>query len=110
VHIRSAHCDISLVEAAKYGFEDVITLQAVVGPPSSADISGTDFELLGVSAADIDAAKDFFLRFSGERVLDSTSHGQILEKATGRDARIYVSGLLVAQEERFTKQLPQTVR
>jgi hypothetical protein len=101
VHIRSPHCDISLVEAAKYGFEDVITLQAVVGPPSSSEIAGTDFELQGVSAADINAAKDFFLRFSGERVLDSTSHGQILEKATGRDARIYVSGLLVAQEERF---------
>ena len=83
MHIRSAHCDIYLVEAAKYGFEDVITLQAVVGPPSSAEISGTDFELQGVSAADIDAAKDFFFRFSGERVLDSTSHGQIWKKPPG---------------------------
>lgn len=99
--IRSAHCDISLVEAAKYGFEDVITLQAAVSPASSPKMTGSDFELQGASAADIKAAKDFFLRFSGERVLDSTPHGQILERAAGRDGRVYVTGLLVAEEERF---------
>jgi hypothetical protein len=101
VHIRSAHCDISLVEAPKYGFEDVITLQAAVSPASTPNMDGSDFELQGVSAADIKAAKDFFLRFSGERVLDTTPHGQILERASGRDARVYVTGLLVAEEERF---------
>src|SRR5208283_1206948 len=101
VHIRSAHCDISLVEAAKYGFEDVITLQAAVSPASSPKMDGSDVELQGVSAADIKAAKDFFLRFSGERVLETTPHGQILERTTGRDARVYVTGLLVAEEERF---------
>jgi hypothetical protein len=101
VQIKSAHCDISLVEAAKYGFEDVITLQAAVSPASSPRMAGSDFELQRVSPADIKAAKDFFLRFSGERVLDHTPHGQILERAAGRDARIYVTGLLVAQEERF---------
>jgi hypothetical protein len=101
VHIRSAHCDISLVEAPKYGFEDVITLQAAVSPASSPKMDGSDFELQGVSAADIKAAKDFFLRFSGERVLETTPHGQILERTAGRDARVYVTGLLVAEEERF---------
>lgn len=101
VHIRSAHCDISLVEAAKYGFEDVITLQAAVSPASSPKMDGSDVELQGVSAADIKAAKDFFLRFSGERVLETTPHGQILERTAGRDARVYVTGLLVAEEERF---------
>jgi hypothetical protein len=101
VHIKSAHCDISLVEAAKNGFEDVITLQAAVRPASSPQMAGSDFELQGISAADIQAAKAFFLRFSGERVVDSTPHGQILEKAAGHDARIYVTGLLVAQEARF---------
>ena len=39
VHIRSAHCDISLVEAAKHGFEDVITLQASVGPATSPEMA-----------------------------------------------------------------------
>jgi hypothetical protein len=42
VHIRSAHCDISLVKAAKYGFEDVITLQAAVSPASSPKIASSD--------------------------------------------------------------------
>lgn len=101
VRIKSAHCDISLVEAAKHGFKDVITLQAAVSAASSPNMPGSDFELEGVSTADIKAAKDFFLRFSGERVLDATPHGQILERTSGRDARIYVTGLLVAQEERF---------
>jgi hypothetical protein len=101
VLIKSAHCDISLVEAAKYGFEDVITLQAAVSSASSPTMVGSDFELQGVSAADIKAAKDFFLHFSGERVLDTTPHGQILERTAGRDARVYVTGLLVAEEERF---------
>src|ERR1700694_415081 len=101
VHIRSAHCDIALVQAAKHGFEDVITLQAAVSPSSNPDLPGTDCELQGVAAEDIKAAKDLFLRFSGERVLDDTPYGQILERATGRDARIYVTGLLVAQQERF---------
>jgi hypothetical protein len=101
VHIRSPHCDISLVETAKHGFEDVITLQASVGPASSPEMAGTDFELEGVSTADIKAAKDFFLRFSGDRVLENTPYGQILKRADGQAARIYVTGLLVAQEERF---------
>ena len=56
-------------------------------------MAGSDFELQRVSPADIKAAKDFFLRFSGERVLDHTPHGQILERGAGRDARIYVTGL-----------------
>src|SRR5581483_11636512 len=101
VHIKSPHCDIALVQAAKHGFEDVIILQAAVDFPSDPDMAGTDFELQGVGVEDVKAAKDFFLRFSGERVLDNTPHGQILERPAGHDARIYVTGLLVAQEERF---------
>lgn len=101
VRIESAHCNIALVEAPKYGFNDVITLQAAVSPPKDPDMNGTDFELHGVSAEDVTEAKGFFLRFSGERVLEDTRFGQILERTTGRNARIYVTGLLVAEEERF---------
>jgi hypothetical protein len=64
-------------------------------------VAGTDFELRGASSADIKGAKDFFLRFSGEQLLENTPYGQILERASGRPARIYVTGLLVAEEERF---------
>jgi hypothetical protein len=101
VLIRSAHCDISLIKAAKQDFDDVITLQASVSPPGNPQMTGTDFELQGVSSAEVKAAKDFFLKFSGERVLDQTSYGQILEKSKGQPARVYVTGLLVAEEERF---------
>lgn len=101
VLICSAHCDISLIEAEKHGFADVLTLQAVVSDPGNPQMTGTDFELQGVSSAEMEAAKDFFLRFSGERVLDETSYGQILEKSKGQPARVYVTGLLVAEEERF---------
>ena len=34
-------------------------------------------------------------------MLDNNVHGQILERTVARDARVYVTGLLVAQEERF---------
>jgi hypothetical protein len=56
--------------------------------------------LCGISCP-AESCRDFFLRFSGERVLDNTVHGQILERTVARDARVYVTGLLVAQEERF---------
>jgi hypothetical protein len=101
VLIRSAHCDISLIKAAKHGFDDVITLQASVSPPGNSQMTGTDVELQGVSSPEVKAAKDFFLKFSGERVLDQTTYGQILERTKGRPARVYVTGLLVAEEERF---------
>lgn len=101
VRISSRHCVISLTEAPKQGFDDIITLQAAVSSPRNARFSGTDIELDGVSKADISAAKQFFLRFSGERVLDATQYGQILERSKGQDARIYVTGLLVAEEEKF---------
>jgi len=101
VLIGCAYCDISLIETAKHDFEDVITLQASVSPPNNPQMIGTDFELQGVTSAEVKAAKDFFLKFSGERVLDQTSYGQILEKAKERAARVYVTGLLVAEEECF---------
>jgi len=101
VRIKSRHCNISLVEAPKHGFEDVVTLQASISPPATPDMVGTDFELQGASTTDINTAKDFFLRFSGERILESTTYGQVLERTAGRPARIYVIGLLVAEEERF---------
>lgn len=101
VLIRSKHGDITLKEIAKHGFNDVITLHAVIRPPSDGEFIGTEFVLTGVRPADIEGAKDFFLKFSGEKVLDETRYGQILARNVDRSARIYVNGLLVAEEERF---------
>ena len=80
VHMRSPHCDISLVEAAKYGIEDVITLQAAVGPSSSPEMAGTDFELQGISAADIKAGQGLFSAFFGRACARPYAPGSNLRK------------------------------
>lgn len=101
VTIKSKHGDVSLEVIPKHGFSDVATLHAVISKPSDTNLPGTDFCFGNVTDSDIDGAKDFFLKFSGETVLDSTKYGQILRRNSAGKARIYVKGLLVAQEERF---------
>ncbi len=100
VTIRSRHGDISIAQSPKHGFEDIRTLHALVAPPSDAGLVGTDVALVGVSDADMDAAKGFFLRYSTDEVLDSTEYGQVL-RPRGNVGRIYVNGLLVAEEDNF---------
>lgn len=101
VLICSKYGDITLGQTPKHGFPDVVTLHAVVKPPSDPDLAGTDIALGGVSNTDIAAAKNFFLKFSNQAVLDETSYGQILETAKAAKSRIYVTGMLVAEEENF---------
>lgn len=78
-----------------------MTLQAVVYPPTGGGFTGTDVGLRGVMAEDIEDAKHFFLKFSNETILDETAYGQILRGDPSRKARIYVTGMLVAEEENF---------
>jgi hypothetical protein len=101
VLIRSQFGDITLEKMPKHGFSDVVTLHAVVHPPQDAAMTGTDVILRGVTKADIANAKDLFLKFSNESVLDDTTYGQILKKDANRTARIYVTGMLVAEEDNF---------
>jgi hypothetical protein len=101
VLIRSRFGDITLAQMPKHGFSDVVTLHAVVSPPKDDSFIGTDVILQGVSASEIADAKNFFLKFSNETVLDETPYGQILKKDPTRNARIYVTGMLVAEEENF---------
>jgi hypothetical protein len=101
VAMRSRHGDITLNRAPKHGFADVVTLQAVVSPPADPRLVGTDVILRGVSEAEIEDAKAFFLRFSGEEILDETQYGQILRRTSNQHARIYANGLRVAEEEGF---------
>jgi hypothetical protein len=101
VLIRSKHGDISLGQTAKHGFPDVVTLHAIVNHPAEATFVGTDIALQGVSDTDVAAAKNFFLKFSNQAVLDETSYGQILKSTAGRKSRIYVTGMLIAEEENF---------
>src|SRR6266567_1755489 len=101
VNIVSKHGEISLRSSPKHGFSDVITLHATIAPPNDPAFIGTAIALQGVDAVEMEAAKDFFLRFAGESVIDETPYGQILQRLSGRKARIYVTGLLVAEEENF---------
>jgi hypothetical protein len=58
--------------------------------------------LTGVTDEQVAEAKRLFLRYSDDQVLESTRYGQVLERPAGRDAgRVYVKGLLVAEEPNF---------
>ena len=102
VWISSPHCDITTGRRPKDSFPDVITLHALVSPPSEPERTGTDIVLTGARDEDIEDAKRFFLRYSGDQALESTEYGDVLEHSDQRQpAHIYVKGLLVAEEPNF---------
>ena len=101
VTVRSPHGDITLRRAAKKDFADVKTLHAAIGKPSDPRRRGTDFALKGLTGADMAAARDYFLRFAGDKELERTPLGSILERFEDQPARIYVKGVRVAVEEQF---------
>lgn len=100
VVIQSRHGVITIGKSEKHGFSDLTTLHAYVNPPIDPNLVGTEFVLTGCRDADIERAKDLFLRFSGERVVEETKDGQVLAKRE-LTARIYVNGVKVAEEENF---------
>jgi len=100
VLIKSKHGDITLSRSQKHSFEDIITLHACISSPLDPKIVGTEFVFDDVNGEDIEKAKDLFLRFSGERVIETTDYGEVLQKK-GRVARIYVNGVKVSEEENF---------
>lgn len=101
VEILSAHGDITVTERAKHGFAKVPTLHAVIHSASDPRRVGTEVVVHGLERAEMTAAKSFFLRFSGEEILGRTTFGEILRRVPGRSGRIYVKGLLVAEEDAF---------
>ena len=101
LEIQSPHAAISVREIAKHGFDDVVTLHAVVRPPEDSTLRGTKIILHDLPDIEMAKAKAFFLRFSDEEVLESTRIGDVLRKKDGKPARVYVAGLLVAEEDNF---------
>lgn len=101
VELRSGHGVITLVHHAKAGFEDVTTLHARVAPASDPRMIGTEIIVKDIEDAVMDEAKGYFLRFSDETELESTRLGTILARRPGATARIYVKGLVVAEEAEF---------
>ena len=101
VAIRSAHGEITLAQVAKHDFDDVVTLHAAIQPAPEPAMAGTMIILRGLSDEQMAKAKGFFLRFSEEDTLETTRIGDILRRKPGQAARIYVAGLLVAEEDNF---------
>jgi hypothetical protein len=99
--IRSRYGDITICKSSKHGFEDITTLHAVINEASNPHMLGTEFVIEGIKDADMDLARDFFLKFSGERVIETTHYGQVLSKGQHSIARIYITGLRVAEEQNF---------
>ena len=102
VTLRSKHGDIATAVLPKAGFPDVLTLHGVVAAPSDPRAAGTEVQLEDVPDGEMERAESFFLRYNGDRLLESTKYGEVLAKP-GEPApgRIYVKGLLVAEEPNF---------
>jgi hypothetical protein len=49
---------------------------------------------------DIEKAKKLFLKFSGDKIIETTEQGQIVSKSSDK-GNIYVNGVMVAEEENF---------
>jgi hypothetical protein len=100
VQIRSAYGSFRLRTAEKTGFKTIQTLH-VEYDDQPADLLGTDIILSSLRDADVALAKNLFLRFAAERVLESTSqYGDVLERQSSA-ARVYVTGVLAAEEPNF---------
>lgn len=98
--IISKHGDIFLGKSSKAGFDDLVTLHAYIGEPSSPDFEGTIFILSNISDTDISEAKKLFLKFNGEQIIEKTKYGEVLEKRSG-PGNIYINGVLIATEDNF---------
>lgn len=101
VEIRSRHSSITFDSVAKHGFDDVLTLHAVVDDPSDDHMRGTEFVFAGLTEDDVQTAKRFFLKYSDDVELESTRYGSVLQRKRDVGGRIYVNGLRVAEEPNF---------
>lgn len=100
VFIKSRYGNITISKSEKHGFNNIITLHADIHPSSDPNFIGTEFIMEGCTETDIAKAKDLFLIFSGDKNLERTQYGDVLEKK-GNIARIYVNGVKVAEEDDF---------
>lgn len=99
VSITSTHGTFSLKQAHKHNFTDIVTLH-VEYDDTPTGIRGTDFILSGVSDEDIAKAKSLFLKFAGEKVLETNTYGQILLRQ-GDVGRVYILGVFASEEPNF---------
>lgn len=100
VKIKSKFGVITLKTAFKVGFNDIVTLHAEIVQPEDSNMIGTDFCLYGCSVEDISMAKSLFLRFTDNKILESTKYGDVIEKRA-MSSGVYINGVKVAEEPNF---------
>lgn len=98
--IQSRYGKITTSKMSKQGFGDVTTLHAVIEDAVDTTFEGTAIYLEGISDDEIQAAKDMFLAFSNDSIIDTTKYGQIVSHSSGA-GKIFINGVLVAQEDNF---------
>ncbi len=99
VTMRSAQGTFRLRTAEKPGFRGIRTLH-VEYEDSPLELHGTDVTLTGVQDGDVAAAKALFLKFSGDRHLERTTYGDVLERGP-QSARVYINGVYANEEPNF---------
>lgn len=103
VRVASAHGVVTTERRPKAGFPDVVTLHGVVAPAEDPSMAGTAVVLRGRGLDDhVRDAMASFRRYGTEETLESTRFGDVLARATDEaPGRIYVKGLVVAEEPSF---------
>jgi len=100
VSISSQYGTITLKQAQKFGFEDIITLHANIDEAEDNKMIGTDFSFYGCSDEDIAKAKKLFLKFENSNVMEKTALGEVIQK-NDEAAYIYINGVKVSEEPNF---------
>jgi len=100
VKIRSKHGEFTIAKLPKSEFKDLLTLHAIISPPSDTLFEGTEVILDNVKKEDIDKAKSLFLVFSEDELLEKTVYGEVYQKDEDH-ANIYINGVKVAEEPNF---------
>ncbi len=99
VTITSAHGIFTLERTHKHGFDDITTLHVRYDEAPTGH-TGTSFSFEGVTDAQMEEAKSFFLRFGDEEMLESTRYGEVLA-GSGSGGRVYISGVFASEEPNF---------
>lgn len=100
VFIESKNAYITLNQSSKSGFNDIVTLQAVISEPRYKNFIGTEFILKGVTQKDLESAKRNFLYFNKPKLLEKNEYGEIYERSDDK-SYIYINGVRVSEEENF---------
>jgi len=99
VTLLSKFGKITTTKFPKHDFGSIKTLHAIIEESQDKSFIGTEVILENCKDEHIEAAKNFFLIFSGEKLLEKADVGGVYNK--GKTSRIYIGGLLVAEEENF---------